>query len=302
MSPDRPAHDRDDRGCAPRDSIDALLASWAEVRPDLDMSPVAVVSRLLRVRAHLDRELEAVFERFDLTGPSFAVLVTLARIAGDGGVSQRHLADELDLTPGTVSVRIDRLVDQGLVVRTVDPDSKRSVQIALTAAGRERFEQTVPVHLANEDRLLAALTSEERELLSDLLRKLLVEFEGSRPTSEADPRLGLLLEPAHVTMRRRQAVGLRPVAGLLVRSVEPGSPAERAGIEPGDVLTTAGGRPLRSSAALYAALEDHHGQGLDLEVLRGSDELAISIALEPAPITGRNARSATPAPSPQHIL
>jgi len=297
-----PAQQRCDRECSPRDAIDALLASWAQARPDLDMSPVAVVSRLLRVRAHLDRELEAVFDGFDLTAPSFAVLVTLARIAGAGGVSQRRLADELGLTPGTVSVRIDRLVDQGLVVRTADPDSKRSLQIALTATGHARFEQVVPVHLANEARLLAALDDTERPLLADLLRKLLVEFEGSRPASGAGHRLGLVLAPAHVTMRLRQAVGLRAVAGLLVRSVDPDSPAAIAGIAPGDVLASAGKRPLRSSAALYAAIEDHQGRRLRLTVLRGADELVVDIDLGTSPISGSEAGPATPTTSPQHAL
>jgi DNA-binding MarR family transcriptional regulator len=285
-----------------------LLDSWARARPDLDMSPVAVVSRVLRLRAHLDRELEAVFDGFGLSAPSFAVLVTLARVAGAGagagagGVSQRRLADELGLTPGTVSVRVDRLADQGLVVRTADPDSKRSVQIALTPAGRELFEQVVPVHLANEDRLLSALTDDERELLAALLRKLLVEFEGSRPAASTDHRLGLLLEPAHVTMRLRRTVGLRPVAGLLVRSVEPGSPAAIAGIEPGDVLTQAGNRLLRSSAALYAAIEDRQGRRLPLGMLRGSEELLVDVDLGTSAITGRNAGPATSTASPRHTL
>src|SRR5258708_6922610 len=89
-----------DLACAPRDSVDALLQSWAERRPDLDFRPVGVITRLARVRAHLDAELEEVFAESGLTGPSFAALVTLARITGDHGVSQRRLAYQLRLTPG----------------------------------------------------------------------------------------------------------------------------------------------------------------------------------------------------------
>ncbi|GAB3434938.1 MarR family transcriptional regulator [Flindersiella endophytica] len=264
------------------------------------MSPVAVISRLLRVRAYIDRELDAVFERFDLTSPSFAALVTLARIAGNGGVSQRRLADELGLTASTVSLRIDRLVELGLVARTTDPDSKRSVQISLTLAGRERFEQIVPVHLANENRLLAALADDEQEQLAGLLRKLLVEFEGSQSPSDLDHRLGLMLEPAHVTMRRRQAVGLPAVAGLLVSSVEPGSPAESAGIEPGDVLTRAEGLELRSSAALYEAIDQRHGRGLRLNVLRGTEELRLDLGTVRS--VGGFAVPPTPPAPPKHVL
>jgi DNA-binding MarR family transcriptional regulator len=216
-----------DLACAPRDSVDALLQSWAERRPDLDFRPVGVITRLARVRAHLDAELEEVFAGSGLTGPSFAALVTLARITGEHGVSQRRLAGELGLTPGTVSVRVDRLVEQGLALRTPDPDSQRNTLVALTSQGRALFERVAPAHLDNGQRLLAALTEPEQQLLADLLRKLLAEFEGSRPAAAGEGRLGLVVTPAHVTMQMRSAVGLPPAPGLLVRSVEPGLPALR---------------------------------------------------------------------------
>jgi DNA-binding MarR family transcriptional regulator len=283
---------RCDHECTPCDSVDALLASWKEQRPDLDMTPVGVVSRLARVRDFIDEQLAAVFGNFGLTAPSFGVLVTLARLGGESaGVSQRRLADELGLTPGTVSVRIDRLVQEGLVTREPDPDARRNVLVSLTPQGRELFERVVPAHLANEARLVSALTEPERELLSDLLRKLLVEFEGSAAPELDGGRLGLVLVPAHVTIEMRESVGLPRVPGLLVRAVEPGSPAEAAGIAPGDVLIEAGGRDLRSSSSLYAAIEDA-GPRLVIRLLRGDEELVVRVALETAPrISGRTART-----------
>jgi DNA-binding MarR family transcriptional regulator len=73
-------------------------------------------------------------------------------------VSQRQLADALGLTAGTVSLRVDRLIEQGLVDRKPDPGSKRNALIALNPAGREVFERVVPTHLANNERGLAALS------------------------------------------------------------------------------------------------------------------------------------------------
>jgi DNA-binding MarR family transcriptional regulator len=270
---------RCDRECTPSDSVDALLSSWAEQRPDLDVSPVAVVSRLARVRDFLDAQLAAVFGNFGLTAPSFAVLVTLARFGGESaGVSQRRLADDLGLTPGTVSVRVDRLVEDGLVSRVPDPDMRRNVLVALTPKGRELFERVVPAHLANEARLLSALTEPEQKLLADLLRKLLVEFEGSTPRDADNARLGLLLVPAHVTIEMRESVGLPGVAGLLVRAVDHGSPAEAAGIAPADVLIEARGRALSSSSSLYAAIQDA-GPRLRIRLLRGDHEHVVRVHL-----------------------
>jgi DNA-binding MarR family transcriptional regulator len=273
-----------DLACAPRDSVDALLQSWAERLPDLDFRPVGVITRLARVRAYLDAELEGVFAGSGLTGASFAALVTLARIAGEHGISQRRLADELGLTPGTVSVRVDRLVEQGLAIRTPDPDSQRNTLVALTSQGQALFERLAPAHLDNEQRLLAALTEPEQHLLADLLRKLLAEFEGSRPAAAGEGRLGLVVAPAHLTMQMRAAVGLPPAPGLLVRSVEPGLPAEQAGILPGDVLTCAGGRDLRSSASLYAALRDSADSSLTFVVLRGSQTFQTKLTVQPGAI------------------
>ena len=240
--------ERCDRECTPRDSVDALLDAWSQQRPELDTSPIGVVQRLGRVRDHLDEQTAAVLGNYGVTPASFSVLVTLARLCPCGPVSQRLLADQLGLTPGTVSVRIDRLADDGLVTRRPDPASKRNVLIELTDRGREVFERVAPAHLSNEDRLLAALSGDERELLGDLLRKLLVEFEGSSGAAE---RLGLSLTPAHVTIEMRESVGLPRVPGLLVRQVDAGSAAAAAGIQAGDVLVGAGGascaRPRRST-------------------------------------------------------
>lgn len=269
-----------DHDCAPRDSVDALLESWLRQRPELDFEPIAVITRLSRIRAHIDRERDALFARFGLTLPSFEALVTLARVGGESGISQRRLADELGLTSGTVSVRIDQLAEQGLVERTADPHSKRNSLVALTDRGRELFERAAPAHLATERRLLAALSDEDRHSLVDLLRKLLVEFEGSAPADDRD-RLGLLLTPAHVTIEMHESVGLPGVAGLLVRSVEPGSAAAAAGLQPGDVLIEADGRELRSSASLYAAIHNADKDALGVRVMRGSKTISATIELNP---------------------
>jgi serine protease Do len=91
-------------------------------------------------------------------------------------------------------------------------------------------------------------------------------------------RLGTALAPPHVTKRLRQAAGLPEVEGLLVRGVEEGSPAAAAGLRQGDVLTSAGGRPLTSVDALYDALD---GTGdLDFSVTRATEELTVTVHFE----------------------
>lgn len=282
-----------DHRCVPRDSVDRLIADWADVRPELDFSPVAVISRLGRVRAHLDREVEELFARHGITGPGFAVLVTLARLEASGPVSQRRLMEELGLTSGTISVRIDRLAADGLVARHPAEDDRRNTRVTLTDAGRELFERIVPAHLDNERRLLAALSDSERVLLADVLRKLLVEFEGSAQPPGMPAPLGLTLSPAHVTVSMRAAVGLPAIAGLLVREVGDG-PAGPAGVQVGDVLCRADSRALTSIGALRASIDAHpRGGRLRLLVARGAAELELDVPLAPRPDEGSAASAST---------
>jgi len=241
-----------DAHCEPRDSVDRLLESWSRVVPDLDLSPVAIVARLGRLRRIIEAELEATFAQHGLRGPDFAALVTLRRLDRPGGVPQSLLMRELNLTSGTISVRIERLRSRGLARRSPDPTDHRNSLVTLTAAGRRLFEQVAPAHAATENRLLAALNPEQREQLTGLLRHLLVSFEGST-TDGSTPKLGLTLAPAHTTLALRRAAGLPDVLGLLVRDVEAGTPAADAGIKVGDVLVDADDHELRSVMSLHTA-------------------------------------------------
>jgi serine protease Do len=89
------------------------------------------------------------------------------------------------------------------------------------------------------------------------------------------PRLGLALAPPRAARRMRAAVGLPERDGLLVRGVEPGSPAEGAGLQPGDLLVAAAGRPLAGFDDLFDALEGAAG-ALPLTVVRGTDEREVT--------------------------
>jgi DNA-binding MarR family transcriptional regulator len=292
----------EDLGDSPPDGVDVLLDSWARRRPDLadDFRSVSVITRLLRLRGHVENGLHACFKEFGLGAPDFTALVTLARVGDSGGVPQQRLADELGLTSGTVSVRIDQLVDRGLAERRPDPTSRRSTLVSLTPAGADLFDRIISAHLANEQRMLAALSPAERQLLTGLLRTLLVEYEGSA-SAPGGERLGLTLAPTHVTIAMREAVGLPRVDGMLVRSIAPNSPAARADIKSGDVLLTAGGHALRSIAVLYAAIRETGTTPLRLTLLRGTDRRETTLPLPPAP-SGRGPASNTRGRPAEHTV
>jgi DNA-binding MarR family transcriptional regulator len=260
------------------DSIARVIAGWRATRPELPVDPIAVIARLARLQALLAPRLEAVFARFGLHSADFAVIATLVRLAGDG-VSQRRLASELGLTAGTVSLRVDRLVRRGLATRQADPDDGRGTLISLTDAGRDLFEACAPEHLANAEALLAGLTESERDDLGQLLGKLLYTLEGSEAAGGLAPELGLVLDGAPVALERRRAVGLPPLAGLLVRHVDPAGLAAASGIRPGDLLTAADQRPLRSPHDLEVAVRRSRGRrrAVAIEVTRGAEPLNVRL-------------------------
>jgi len=105
-----------------------------------------------------------------------------------------------------------------------------------------------------------------------------------RGESVERPRLGVAIAPERAALRLRRAVGLPERDGLLVRAVEEGSPAERAGIEEGDLLVAAAGRPLASADELYAVLGGlEPGAGLEILVVRGTTERTVHVGFDDEP-------------------
>src|SRR5215208_5464696 len=100
----------------------------------------------------------------------------------------------------------------------------------------------------------------------------------ARGEAAGRPRLGVALAPSRHARRMRSAVGLPERDGLLVRAVVPGSPAERAGLEHGDLIVRAGGRPLASVDDLFDALDAARG-AVELGVVRGTEERDVRVDL-----------------------
>jgi serine protease Do len=94
------------------------------------------------------------------------------------------------------------------------------------------------------------------------------------------PRLGVAIAPAHVARRLRRAVGLPEREGLLVRWVEDGGAAERAGVEKGDLIVAAGGEPVARVDDLQPRIEAAGGADLVLTVVRGTDEREVTVSLQ----------------------
>jgi DNA-binding MarR family transcriptional regulator len=171
-----PQHDgRRDDGL--RDEVDRLVESWNRERPDLDVQPLHVLSRVSRLARHLDRARRTVFATHDLEPWEFDVLTALRRAGSPYQLSPGRLLHATLVTSGTMTNRIDRLAAAGLVERHPDPQDKRGVQVRLTDTGRSVVDAAFADLLAREHDILGALTPTDRQALAGLLRTLLAPFD-----------------------------------------------------------------------------------------------------------------------------
>ena len=84
------------------------------------------------------------------------------------------------VTSGGMTKRLAALARRGLISREPAAADRRSLPVALTAAGKDLIEAVLPEHLANEKRLLAGLDSTTQHDLARLLRELALAL-GDRP-------------------------------------------------------------------------------------------------------------------------
>ena len=158
-----------------RDEVDRLIAAWKRERPDLDLSPLAVLSRITRIARHLDIARRDAFG--DLENWGFDVLAALRRAGAPHQLSPGQLMQETMVTSGTMTNRLDRLEELHLITREQDPDDGRGSLVTLTKSGMRAVDNALEGLLENERELLGTLSASDRETLADLLSTLVTEFE-----------------------------------------------------------------------------------------------------------------------------
>jgi DNA-binding MarR family transcriptional regulator len=156
------------------DEVDRLVADWRRERPDVDTSPLEVLSRVTRLSRHLDRERRDAFAGHQLEQWSFDVLAALRRAGAPYELAPGTLLRRTLVSSGAMTNRLDRLETAGLVQRRPDRADRRGVVVRLTAAGKRRLDACLSDLVRRESELLGGLSATERTVLADLLRKLLV--------------------------------------------------------------------------------------------------------------------------------
>jgi len=160
------------------DEVDRIVDAWSRERPDLDFAPLQVLSRVGRLAKHLDRARRTAFAASDLEPWEFDVLSALRRAGSPYELSPKALLQQTLVSSGTMTNRIDRLVQRRLVERRADPGDGRGVLVSMTAIGVERVDRAISRLIDAETELLARLPAADQERLAGLLRKLSLDFDG----------------------------------------------------------------------------------------------------------------------------
>lgn len=162
------------------DEVDRLVLAWQRERPDLDVAPMQVLSRVTRLARYLDRHRRAAFAEHALESWEFDVLAALRRAGEPYQLSPGRLLRETLVTSGTMTNRVDRLAARGLVSRQDNPADRRAVLVTLTPAGKRAVDAAMSALLASEHDILAGLSGAERDTLAGLLRTLVMPYDEGR--------------------------------------------------------------------------------------------------------------------------
>lgn len=158
------------------DKLDEMLAVWAREIPDLDPLTEGIVERIHGLAKALDRSMEETLAEHALDRRAFHLIGRLRSYGPPYRRSAGHLAEDMRLSSGAMTARLDRLEKAGLVRRLPDPNDRRGTLVEPTEAGHAAWNATTGTQAKREAMFASVLTQKEREELHRLLRRLMRAF------------------------------------------------------------------------------------------------------------------------------
>lgn len=154
------------------DEVDLLIDAWSQRIPDVDLTPLDVMSRLRRAAIRLDRLRAAAFATAGLAPWEFDVLAALRRAEPPHELSPMQLIGLTMIGSAAMTNRLANLVARGLIRRKRNPRDGRSVIITLTDAGIAHVDAAMTTLVEREADALEVLDGDQIAVLTRLLRPL----------------------------------------------------------------------------------------------------------------------------------
>ena len=170
-----------------RQLLAQIRADWQQVRPDIDPSPMLTYLLLDRLHAALERQVSRTYAAAGLNPATWDLLITLRRSAPPQGLTPTELAGLTAISGASISNRISRLLERGLIERRVSEHDRRSSRVRLSAAGLALADMLLPRHLKNEQGIFAGLPPSEVVALETLAGRLLESLEQANASPGDSP-------------------------------------------------------------------------------------------------------------------
>ncbi|MDA9786631.1 MarR family transcriptional regulator [Pontimonas sp.] len=161
----------------PADDVDRIVEAWTRERPDLDITPLEVLSRVARIAKRVDKFRKEAFKASHLESWEFDVLAALRRAGAPYQLSPKSLMAETLVSSGAMTHRLRGLESRGFVTRSSDPDDGRGVVVRLTSSGQAAVDLAFSTLIEAEHSLITALAPGEQAAVARALRSLSLNVE-----------------------------------------------------------------------------------------------------------------------------
>ena len=158
------------------DIIDNLMSDWHKERPELNVSAMAIVGRILSLGKTLEKSAGVALKASGIHYTDLDVLATLRRSGKPYALTPTQLMQSVLITSGAMTALLDRLTRLGLIYRQPDDKDKRIKRAVLTQKGLDKIDQTIEIRFAEAHNAIAALSPTEKKELAQLLKKLMANI------------------------------------------------------------------------------------------------------------------------------
>jgi DNA-binding MarR family transcriptional regulator len=155
------------------DEVDLLIDAWSRRLPDVDLTPLDVMSRLRRVSHRLTRLRAGAFNGAGLASWEFDVLAALRRTEPPHELSPAQLIEATMIGSAAMSNRLDKLSGRGLIERRPNDIDRRSVIVQLTDDGAARVDAAMSELVRREATELRDVSLADQAALARILRQML---------------------------------------------------------------------------------------------------------------------------------
>ena len=138
------------------------------------MYSTSLIYKLHKVVWAIDKLADRVLQQeIQITYPQFLMLMAIAR---QTNVSQRTVADFLDLTPGAVSRHSEILRERGLLLRQENRENRREHRLLLTTEGEALYKKAKLLLEETCAGVVGALGESQQESLNQIIEVLQENF------------------------------------------------------------------------------------------------------------------------------